>query len=834
MRIKKSPIKLTDEKDPTLLDVFVIGSSAHDQLKRFLSITNIVPNQAEFLKLTDEMELRELTNANQAAVNGNGFAIGQQQILDRPQTQSNQVNLSSNNPYCGQPSQQQSHKFVNNSKVSKHRELPVDVPDSFVGMAKQSPRYPPPKPHRQVSPPMPASNLTTFSHAPSSIPYNSSNTNGQQPIILPNVAQTTATNIMTHNSSLRESIKLKQLEKSRSNQHGDHTTGQMQPAINQAFELNEDDDGLPAVGKNHHNGYHQSKKAMIRRQHSQPTKQSAPDLCSIYDRLQKNLNGDLADIAGDEKLAKTLSIYQTIVHIHDKQFTIPILSSRLHSNASPSDQEAMLYKVPDLRYLVEQILRQEDMTSDVAELLSILCKHEIEGVCSAFDRITQLFDFAKPHSPASPSSIQQDASNDNSLAQNPVYIPQHGKQNEVYHGQTSPIDQYECAHNHLQMDLDSGMYHEEMHPMRDISLHEGTCTKTVKIDKSSNHALGATIKNDGSNVVIGRIVCGGVAHRSGLLNEGDEILKVNGMLMRGKNINDVVDIIDSMEGTLTFTIVSPNYNKPPQRNLQEKVFVKAFFDFDGENDDFIPCRELGLSFKKGEVLAIIDQSDETWWQARKEVDSESPLAGLIPSIKHLTQRENHLSTHNDVIPNYFNVKHEKKNIVSKLFHCPKGSSPKRKKKLLNMPFGPEDIPFYEEVHPCYPNVYRKRPIILVGPKMIGQREIVTKLLQDTDRFASAISHTSRPRQERERNGVDFHFVSRAQFEADIEAGKFIECGQYQNQYYGTSIEAMKEVVMSKKVILEPLTDFINSCKPIDHLLTLNSPILSNSYRLVYT
>lgn len=85
--------------------------------------------------------------------------------------------------------------------------------------------------------------------------------------------------------------------------------------------------------------------------------------------------------------------------------------------------------------------------------------------------------------------------------------------------------------------------------------------------------------------------------------------------------------------------------------------------------------------------------------------------------------------------------------------------------------------------------------------MIGQREIVAKLLQDTNRFASAISHTSKPIQEHERNGVDFHYVSRAQFEADIKAGKFIECGQYQNQYYGTSLEAIKEVVRSKKTCI---------------------------------
>lgn len=36
------------------------------------------------------------------------------------------------------------------------------------------------------------------------------------------------------------------------------------------------------------------------------------------------------------------------------------------------------------------------------------------------------------------------------------------------------------------------------------------------------------MRNDGESVVIGRIVKGGVADKTGLLHEGDEILEVNG------------------------------------------------------------------------------------------------------------------------------------------------------------------------------------------------------------------------------------------------------------------------------------------------------------------
>ena len=41
------------------------------------------------------------------------------------------------------------------------------------------------------------------------------------------------------------------------------------------------------------------------------------------------------------------------------------------------------------------------------------------------------------------------------------------------------------------------------------------------------------------SVVVGRIIRGGMAEASGLLHEGDEILEVNEIDLRGKNVNEV-------------------------------------------------------------------------------------------------------------------------------------------------------------------------------------------------------------------------------------------------------------------------------------------------------
>lgn len=146
---------------------------------------------------------------------------------------------------------------------------------------------------------------------------------------------------------------------------------------------------------------------------------------------------------------------------------------------------------------------------------------------------------------------------------------------------------------------------------------------------------GATVRNDGESVVVGRIVRGGVAERSGLLHEGDEILEVNGIEVRGKSINDVCDLVGSMTGTITFLIVpaaSVSQPKaPPPNPATPVVHLKAHFDYDPEDDLYIPCKELGISFLKGDILHVISQEDANWWQAFREGEEDQTLAGLIPS-----------------------------------------------------------------------------------------------------------------------------------------------------------------------------------------------------------
>ena len=101
----------------------------------------------------------------------------------------------------------------------------------------------------------------------------------------------------------------------------------------------------------------------------------------------------------------------------------------------------------------------------------------------------------------------------------------------------------------------------------------------------------------------------------GLLHEGDEILEINGNPVKGKTVNEVVELLRELEGTLTFLLVSGEASRrSPTR--ENNIFFRAQFDYDPQDDNYLPCRELGLPFRKGDILEILNQEDPNWWQVR--------------------------------------------------------------------------------------------------------------------------------------------------------------------------------------------------------------------------
>ncbi len=64
-----------------------------------------------------------------------------------------------------------------------------------------------------------------------------------------------------------------------------------------------------------------------------------------------------------------------------------------------------------------------------------------------------------------------------------------------------------------------------------------------------------------------------------------------------------------------------------------------------------------------------------------------------------------------------------------------------------------------------------------------------------------ITDTSRTKKDGEIDGQDYHFISRAQFESDILGRKFVEHGEFEKAYYGTSLDAIRRSVLKNNLTL---------------------------------
>ena len=71
------------------------------------------------------------------------------------------------------------------------------------------------------------------------------------------------------------------------------------------------------------------------------------------------------------------------------------------------------------------------------------------------------------------------------------------------------------------------------------------------------------------------------------------------------------------ENTITFKLI-PNMNKPLIR--ESRVRLRALFDYDPVGDKYIPCKEAGLAFSKGDILHIVSQDDPYWYVFFKYFD----------------------------------------------------------------------------------------------------------------------------------------------------------------------------------------------------------------------
>ncbi|KAJ6664889.1 hypothetical protein lerEdw1_005861 [Lerista edwardsae] len=85
---------------------------------------------------------------------------------------------------------------------------------------------------------------------------------------------------------------------------------------------------------------------------------------------------------------------------------------------------------------------------------------------------------------------------------------------------------------------------------------------------------------------------------------------------------------ESLPRTLMSSPVFSSERDSFGKDVQSKT--RAMFDYDKSKDSGLPSQ--GLSFKYGDILHVINASDDEWWQARRVMlEGDSEEMGVIPS-----------------------------------------------------------------------------------------------------------------------------------------------------------------------------------------------------------
>ncbi|XP_076008017.1 MAGUK p55 subfamily member 3-like [Genypterus blacodes] len=374
-------------------------------------------------------------------------------------------------------------------------------------------------------------------------------------------------------------------------------------------------------------------------------------------------------------------------------------------------------------------------------------------------------------------------------------------------------------------------------------LDDGLEEESVKIVRlvKNKEPLGATIRRDDATgaVIVARIMRGGAADRSGLVHVGDELREVNGSLITHKRPVEISQILSQSQGSITLKIIPAIVEEDKLK--ESRVYLRALFDYTPFEDKATPCKEAGLPFKRGDILQVVSQEDATWWQAKRVADCNL-RAALIPSKqfqeRRLRYRMKMGSFPASVCPKIpTNERADREDCDSESALNGKDVvSPKSKAApaFCGHPFSWEfysaslrrnfrtrkdhqgspgepptpdanntDFLIYEEVTQYRPRPgERPRLIVLIGSLGARISELKQKVItENPQRYGLAVPHTTRARKNQEREGVEYHFISKAAFEADVQKNKFIEYGEYKDNLYGTSLESIHRVLDQNKVCL---------------------------------
>lgn len=92
-------------------------------------------------------------------------------------------------------------------------------------------------------------------------------------------------------------------------------------------------------------------------------------------------------------------------------------------------------------------------------------------------------------------------------------------------------------------------------------------------------------------------------------------------------------------------------------------------------------------------------------------------------------------------------------------------------------------------------------VVISGPSGAGKSTIIKNASEHIGSFYFSISTTTREPRSGELHGREYFFVTKEEFERDIEEGSFLEYAKVHDNYYGTSLKPVMEALDAKKLVI---------------------------------